>query len=197
MMKMMTMTLLLFNLSYTIIRGSHSNENDPDALLQRMATEDKLAMMRGAFDSYVGNIVGNRKLGIPEIRMQDGPQGFRVTKKTGRPGSTTCFPASINIAASWDENIGAEWAKAMAEEFRIKGANMQLAPGLGIARAPTGGRIFEYICGEEPRLCSQLVGPIIQAMHRLKLLATAKVGAVFKSLCYGQPCKTKCVDAVH
>ena len=178
---MMITTLLLFSLSFAIARGSHS-DNDPDALLQRMTTEDKLAMMRGAFDSYVGNIVGNRKLGVPEIRMQDGPQGFRVTKKTGKPGSTTCFPASINIAASWDEKIGAEWAKAMAEEFRIKGANMQLAPGLGIARAPTGGRIFEYICGEEPRLCSQLVGPIIHAIHRLKLLATAKVGVAFITL---------------
>ena len=44
----------------------------------------------------------------------------------------------------------------MAQEFRGKGANVALAPGLGIARVPTGGRVFEYLCGEDPLFCSQM-----------------------------------------
>ena len=43
----------------------------------------------------------------------------------------------------------------MAKEFSGKGANIMLAPGIGIARVPTGGRIFEYLCGEDPYLGSE------------------------------------------
>jgi len=44
----------------------------------------------------------------------------------------------------------------MAEEFRDKGANVQLGVGLNIARVPKNGRNFEYLCGEDPVFCSQM-----------------------------------------
>jgi beta-glucosidase len=154
----------------------------PDSILKSMTLEDKLMMLRGTFGNYVGDIAKNDRLGIPYVGIQDGPQGFRVTQKTGAPGSTTCWPSSINIAAAWDEDLMYLWANAMAKEFHKKGANVHLGPGLGIARAPTGGRIFEYLCGEEPRLCSQLVGPLIRGMHAEKVMATAKVNILFADM---------------
>ena len=50
------------------------------------------------------------------------------------------------------------WAEAVGLEFKKKGANMALAPGIGLARVPNAGRNFEYICGEDPYLGAQLVG---------------------------------------
>ena len=50
------------------------------------------------------------------------------------------------------------WAEAVGLEFKKKGANMALAPGIGLARVPNAGRNFEYICGEDPFLGAQLVG---------------------------------------
>ena len=37
------------------------------------------------------------------------------------------------------------WGKGMGEEFLAKGANVQLGPGMCLARVPTCGRNFEYL----------------------------------------------------
>ena len=42
----------------------------------------------------------------------------------------------------------------MAAEFKAKGANIQLGPGVGVARVPLAGRNFEYLSGEDPFLGS-------------------------------------------
>lgn len=62
-------------------------EERAQKMLDSMTLEDKLRMMRGSRGDYVGNIEGNTRLGIPSLNMQDGPQGFRITKKTGDPGA--------------------------------------------------------------------------------------------------------------
>jgi len=36
----------------------------------------------------------------------------------------------------------------MGEEFAGKGSNVQLGPGLNVARVPVNGRNFEYLSGE-------------------------------------------------
>ena len=79
------------------------NKNDPpearaQAILAQMTLEEKLAMLHGppsgpccqcknaATCAYVGNVAENKRLGIPPINMNDGPQGFRDNNS---PGSTT------------------------------------------------------------------------------------------------------------
>ena len=131
-------------------------------------------MMRGSFGDYVGNIQGNRRLGIPALAMQDGPQGFRVTKKTGKQGSSTAWPSSLNIASSFDPALAYRWAAAMADEFVSKGSNMNLSPGLGIARVPTAGRNFEYLCGEDPILGAMLGSEVVRGIQSKGIIANAK-----------------------
>ena len=41
-------------------------------------------------------------------------------------------------------------------------ANVQLGPGLCLARTPNGGRAFEYMSGEDPFLGSTIVQPAVQ-----------------------------------
>ena len=124
---------------------------------------------------YTGNIPGNARLGIPAMKMQDGPQGFRVTTKdVGEDGSSTCWPSALSVASSWDVDILYSWGSAMAAEFRIKGANMQLAPGIGLARVPNAGRNFEYLCGEDPILGATLVKPVVKGIQDGGIMANAK-----------------------
>jgi beta-glucosidase len=106
--------------------------------------------------------------------MQDGPQGFRTTTKTGGDGTTTAWPSALSIAASWDTSLLYKWAAAMATEFRDKGANVALAPGIGMARVANAGRNFEYLCGEDPVLGAKLVGSVVTGIQDQGIIANAK-----------------------
>ena len=45
----------------------------PDALIAKMRLDEKLAMLHGVHDGYVGNVQGNTRLGIPPLNLNDGP----------------------------------------------------------------------------------------------------------------------------
>jgi hypothetical protein len=98
----------------------------------------------GGQRGYTGYVVGNERLGVPHLQMNDGPQGFRVDGGD----TTTAWPSGLNMAASWDVAAVAAWGRGMATEFAAKGANVQLGPGLCVNRVPNCGRAFEYISGE-------------------------------------------------
>jgi len=143
-------------------------------MLLLMNISEKITMLHGHLGVYVGNIIGNDRLGIPSLNMQDGPQGFRTTDRTGPDGSSTAWPSALTAATSWDIDVMYRWASAMAQEFKQKGANVQLAPGIGLARVPTAGRNFEYLSGEDPYLGAILVGPVIKGIQDQGVIANAK-----------------------
>ena len=149
---------------------------------------------------YVGNVPAIPRVGIPWLSLQDGPQGYRDGRYGHYPGAAgnecstwlhcimlcikiatqlnigtaTQWPSGLNIAATWDRDLAYKWGEAMGSEFRAKGANCQLGPGLNVARVPQGGRNFEYMSGEDPKLGSELVGPAIQGIQSNGIMATAK-----------------------
>jgi beta-glucosidase-like glycosyl hydrolase len=49
-----------------------------------------------------------------------------ITGFRGAASTSTAFPASITIAASWDPILAHSWGEAMGDEFFRKGANVQL-----------------------------------------------------------------------
>jgi len=107
--------------------------------------------------------------------MQDGPQAFRVEPfKTGPVGTTTAWPSSLSVAASWDVDAMYKWAQAMGLEFKQKGANVFLGPGIGIARVPNAGRNFENLCGEDPVLGAALVKNVVKGIQDNGIIAAAK-----------------------
>ena len=111
------------------------------AMVKRMTLEEKVAMLHGSKEGYTGTTPVNARLGIPPIVMNDGPQGFRMREG----GSSTSWPAGLTVGATWDKDLARKWGAAMGEEFYAKGANVQLGPGLCVARVPVNGRNFEYI----------------------------------------------------
>ena len=88
-------------------------------------------------EQWTGNIVGNARLGIPRVHMNDGPQGFADDQHLT---TTTAWPSSLTMAATWDVKAMHAWGNAMGEEFYAKGASVQLGPGVNLARVPQNGR---------------------------------------------------------
>ena len=128
-------------------------------------------MIHGWDSPYVGNVIANTRLGIPALNLNDGPQGFR---DNANPGTTTQWPSAQTAATTWNLESIYAWGQAMGEEFAGKGANVQLGPGMNIARIPVCGRNFEYMAGEDPYFGSTVVGPAIQGIQSQGVIANAK-----------------------
>lgn len=69
-------------------------------------------------------------------------QGFR---DNNNPMTTTAWPSGLTMAASFDVDAMLEWGTGMGKEFFGKGSNVQLGPGLCLARVPRNGRNFEWV----------------------------------------------------
>lgn len=155
-------------------------EQRVDDLLARMTLEEKVDMVSGGgwMESKP-----NARLGIPAIKMADGPVGVRnwygpsaITMKANSPLpviTSTAFPAGVALGATWDPELLREVGKAIGDEARALGRDMMLGPGVNIVRAPLAGRNFEMY-GEDPYLSSRLVVPYIQGMQSEGIIATVK-----------------------
>jgi beta-glucosidase len=148
-------------------------------LLGRMTLEEKVAMLSGA--DWMQS-VPNERLGIPSIKMSDGPLGIRSwagpSAQTNAPGAgaqvmTTSFPASVAMAATWDTDAVRAEGQAIAQEMKSLGRDMILGPTVNINRTPLWGRNFEGY-GEDPYLTSRLAVAYIKGVQGEGVIATVK-----------------------
>lgn len=112
-----------------------------DALL-RLPPAEKVALMHGAAGRVVNGawlVAGNARLGLPGLRMLDGPRG--VSAFTGL--RATAFPVAMMRGATWDPALEERVGRAMAREIRAAGADTLLAPTVNILRHPRWGRAQE------------------------------------------------------
>jgi len=151
-------------------------------LVRQMNSEEKLRLVRGkgwdndwklAHGWYVGSILAVPRLGVPSIQMEDATQGFR-TMHRHNVGQSTAFPCGLALAATWDRDAMTQWARAIGTEFRAKGANVILGPGVNVHRVATGGRNAEYISGEDPELGSVLAPLYVQGVQGVGVAAVVK-----------------------
>lgn len=155
--------------------GAAADDADARArrILARMTRAERITLLHGTgkVEPYVGNTAAIERVGVPALTLNDGPQGFRVDKY---PGTSTQWPSALTVAATWDAASVEAWGRAMGQEFRAKGANVFLGPGLNVARVPHGGRNFEYLSGEDPYLGAALVGPLVRGVQSQRVVACAK-----------------------
>ena len=135
-----------------------------DFLIQQMTLEEKITLIGGINDFYTHPIP---RLGIPSLRMSDGPIGVHDY------GLTTAYPAGIAIAATWNVELAQRFGVSMGKDARARGVNFILGPGLNIYRAPMCGRNFEYF-GEDPFLASRIAVSAIKGIQSQGVIATAK-----------------------
>ncbi|MEM9670206.1 MAG: glycoside hydrolase family 3 C-terminal domain-containing protein [Pseudomonadota bacterium] len=100
--------------------------------------------------------------GIPQLKVTDGPIGARGDLANHVPSA--CFPSGSGIGATWDPQLVAEIAGALAEETKLKGAHVLLGPAINLQRTPIGGRNFECY-SEDPHLTAELAVAYVGALQ--------------------------------
>lgn len=139
-------------------------EKRANTLFKQMTLDEKLSYIGGDKDFYIREI---KRLGIPEIKMSDGPQGLR------NDGKTNAMQCGIMLAATWNKKLAVDYGKALGEDARSRGVHVLLGPGVNIYRSPLCGRNFEYF-GEDPYLTSKTAVNYIKGVQSEGVMATIK-----------------------
>lgn len=142
---------------------------DIEKLISELTTEEKALLVAGK-DFWHTNEVD--RLGIPSIRLSDGPNGIRGTKffNGWRSG---CFPCGTALASTFDLELLQEAGELMAKEAKAKAAHVILGPTLNIQRGPLGGRGFESF-SEDPMLSGLCTAAIVKGIESKGISATVK-----------------------
>ncbi|HHU56438.1 MAG TPA: beta-glucosidase [Acholeplasmataceae bacterium] len=126
---------------------------------------DKIKLLEGA------NVWQTKSLSVfPQLFMADGPHGLRKQvdhgDNLGIGGSlpATAFPTASLLACSWDKDLIAMVAKAIAKEAKTQKVHVVLGPGINIKRSPLCGRNFEYF-SEDPYLTGILAASYVKAIE--------------------------------
>ncbi len=143
---------------------------DVEALLSQMTLQEKVAMLAGTNDWYT---VPVERLGIPSLKMSDGPNGARGAGGFTAGVKTACFPAEISLASTWNTELLERVGQALAREAKMKGAQVLLAPTVNIQRSPLGGRNFECF-SEDPYLSARLAVAYITGLQSKGVGASIK-----------------------
>ncbi|MEU7021909.1 glycoside hydrolase family 3 C-terminal domain-containing protein [Streptomyces sp. NPDC046203] len=140
-------------------------------LLARLTLDEKTALLHGATDpenlGQAGYVPGVPRLGIPPLRLADGPAGIRVR------AHATALPAPVMLAAAFDPGLARAYGRIVGREGRALGQDVLLAPMVNLIRTPYGGRNFETF-SEDPLLCADLVAEEIRGIQAEGLIATVK-----------------------
>ncbi|MCU1681243.1 MAG: bglK [Amycolatopsis sp.] len=154
-------------------------EQRAGALLAQMTTAEKLTMMHGGVQCDWGACVDPiPRLGIPSLRLQDGPAGVA----DGVAGVTQ-LPAPVAGAATFDPALMNAYGGVIGSEAWGKGANTVLGPTINIDRDPRWGRSFESL-SEDPYLAGQLGAADIQGIQAQGPMAQVKHYAVYNQETY-------------
>jgi beta-glucosidase len=180
---------------FAVVQGAAQKHTGPDAapyknaslpveqrvqdLLGRMTLQEKVDMLSGA--DWMST-VANQRLGIPSLKMADGPLGIRSwagpsfqmnAMKTDQQIGTTAFPAGVAMAATWDIDLVQSEGQVIGQEMKALGRDMILGPTVNINRTPLWGRNFEGY-GEDPYLASRLAVSFIRGVQGEGIIATVK-----------------------
>ncbi len=141
-----------------------------DDLRAAMTTEEKVAMVTGG-DMW--HTRGVERLGIPKLKVTDGPNGARGDGLMGTGSRTACIPSGAALGATWDPALVEELGGLLGDEAVAKRAQVLLAPTINLHRSPKGGRNFECY-SEDPILSGRLAAAFVRGVQSRGVATTAK-----------------------
>jgi beta-glucosidase len=130
-----------------------------DDLISKATVEELVSLLAG--DDF-WHTVAVPRLGIPQMRVTDGPAGARGTRFDG--GRSINVPCGTALAATWDPALVGRVGELLGRETLAKGARVLLAPTVNLHRTPIGGRNFECM-SEDPLLTSAIAVAYVRGVQ--------------------------------
>ncbi len=146
------------------------NEQRIDTLLNAMTLEEQVSLLAGA---SFWTTVPVERLGIPSLKVSDGPNGVRGAGSLVGSVKAASFPVAISLASTWNTGLVTRVGEALAQEAQSKGAQVLLAPTVNLHRSTQNGRNFECY-SEDPFLSARLCVAYIQGVQSQGVGATVK-----------------------
>ncbi|MDY3767229.1 MAG: glycoside hydrolase family 3 C-terminal domain-containing protein [Lachnospiraceae bacterium] len=131
------------------------------ALIKAMTTEEKYTFVGGGGMGVVGdagNLPGVGRLGVPQIKMYDGPCGIYYMTDSTNP------PIEEMLAATWDKDMAYEYGNMVSKEAKAIGAGMMLSAQLDLQRIPQFSRTKDQL-GEDPYLINKMGAQLVAGMQ--------------------------------
>ncbi len=148
-----------------------------DSLIAQMTLEEKIGMLHGNSMFATGGV---ERLGVPELKMADGPLGVReeISRDSWAPAGwdndfATYYPASGALAATWNTDMAYTFGNSVGQELRARDKDMLLSPAINIVRTPLGGRTYEYMT-EDPFLNKKMAVPLVIGLQDNDVMACVK-----------------------
>ena len=145
-----------------------------EALIAVMTDREKAQLCHGGVNPEIpgqvangGYIAGVPRLGVPEIRMFDGPAGVTSIYET------TGLPAEEMLACTWDKALAKSYGKVTGSENVMISGNCQLGAEVDLVRTTHFNRTRDML-GEDPCLASELATEIVQGIQEEGAMATLK-----------------------
>jgi beta-glucosidase len=149
---------------------------DVEALVDGLTLEEKAGLTAGA-DTW--STAAIERVGIPSVRVTDGPNGARGPVLPpgfgGRPTAmaSVCVPCGAALGATWDPALVERVGALLGDEARAKGCRVLLAPTVNLHRSPLGGRNFESY-SEDPLLAGRLAAAFVRGVQARGVATTVK-----------------------
>ena len=141
-----------------------------EAQIENLTLDEKCLVVSGA-SSWLTH--GAPRLGIPPVKMSDGPNGVRGEARGARATPSVSVPVGIALGATWDPDLIGEVGELLGREAVRKGAHVLLAPTVNLQRTPVGGRVFECM-SEDPELSARLATRYVQGVQASDVAVTVK-----------------------
>ncbi|KAH8830267.1 glycoside hydrolase family 3 protein [Flagelloscypha sp. PMI_526] len=121
---------------------------DIEQVLAQIPLNDKIKLLAGQGWWHTEPVP---EVGIPSMRMSDGPNGVRGTR-------------FFNGGSSFDLDLAHQIGQALGDECRAKSTHILLGPTINTQRSPLGGRGFESF-SEDPHLNGTIAAAYINGLQ--------------------------------
>jgi len=144
-----------------------------DKLLGQMTLDEKVVLVHGIGEDpstnqgQAGYLAGIPRLGIPSLRLADGPPGVLTRVPSAAPTAT------MGLAATFSREDATENGILIGREARSHGVDVVLQPFINIDRDVMYSRGYNTY-GEDPLLTGQIGAAFIRGVQGQGVMAQAK-----------------------